>query len=609
MNCYSSLSIFSAGERASRESGLFVARYCRSIFSLSLTAFVGLVAVSPAWSLTVTAPENTVVAAGRDYATEVLADPWDFDGPGDIDIFELRQLTNPTFSGGVLRATTTGADSNIWMIFQGVPSAFNLTRGALYPIDNSRYTHLSLKMRLSMNNGSELPGSNRQMDAFFYEDENAIPDKRFGRTDFNRFPDNQWHIISIDLTDPDNIGNNSNFLWTDFPQIEGFRIDPSGSLAGVDVELDWARLTRDPGADTEVTVAWTDASAPVDIFAVDGDDAALLLAQDVPGNSATVRLAGLAPGEYRIEVDDGTGRQPSPGVVTVNTPPRLLFDQPDVRGADGQAYGAAINGNDWQSLDSGDIDRVINVTSLDFANPSGTLYGRPTGNDPTIVFFTPDAVDTDLYRALCYTLEVAGPRDIFAGSVARLFWGDSLSNLFTGDDIVVQPGVNEYCIGDMRDLPLEGGSTGDWQGIVQWFRLDPHEFPLNGDCPASGSPEQCRDFRLHSITLAPFDAATPEFTLEWSALDIASGSEIDLLLDPDRNPDNGNEVVIATGIAAQTSGSLNFDFSTLGVSSGEYWVLGIISDGINTNQRYSGGPLRLSGMVDDVIFSDGFESP
>jgi len=603
------LIIFSVKELVSREFGLLLARYCQSIFSLSLTVVFGLVAISPAWSLTVTAPENTVVAAGRDYATEVLADPWDFDGPGDVDIFELRQLTDPTFSGGVFRATTTGADSNIWMIFQGVPSALNLTRGALHPIDNSRYTHLSLKMRLSMNDASGLPGSNRQTNAFFYEDENAIPDERFGFTRFLPFPDNQWHIVSIDLSDPNNIGNNSNLLWTVFPQVEGFRIDPSAGLAGVDVELDWARLTRDPGADTEVTVSWTDASAPVDIFAVDADGAALLLAQDVSGTSATVQLAGLAPGDYIIEVDDGTGRQPSPGVVTVNSPPRLVFEQPDVRGADDQAYGAAINGNDWQSLDSGDIDRVINVTSLDFANPAGTLYGRPTGNDPTIVFFTPDAVDTGLYRAVCYTLEVAGPRDIGAGSVARLFWGDSLSNPFTGDDIVVQPGVNEYCIGDMRDLPLEGGSTGDWQGTAQWFRLDPHEFPLSGNCPGSGSPEQCRDFRLHSITLAPFDVATPQFTLEWSALDIAPGSEIDLLLDPDRNPANGNEVVIATDIAAQASGSLNFDFSTLGVASGEYWVLSIISDGINTNQRYSGGPLRLAGMVDDVIFSDGFEQP
>lgn len=591
-----------------RNSGFFMARYCRSAFPSALMILVGVVGISPAWSLTVTAPENTVVAAGGDYATEVLADPWDFDAPGDIEIAELRQLTDPTFSGGVLRATTTGADSNIWMIFQGVPSAFNLTRGALYPIDNSRYTRLSLKMRLSMNNGSSLSGSNRQMNAFFYEDENAIPDERFGFTGFNRFPDNEWHIVQIDLTDPDNINPNG-FLWTDFPQIEGFRIDPSAGLAGVDVELDWARLTRPSDAASEVTVSWTDASAPVDIFAVDGDGAALLLAQGISGNSATASLAGLAPGDYRIEVDDGTGRQPSPGIVTVNTPPRLLFDQPDVRGADEQAYGVANNGNDWQSLDSGDIDRVINVTNLDFANPAGTLYGRPISNDPTIVFFTPDSVDTNLYRAVCYTLEIAGPRDIREGSVARIFWGDSLSNLFTGDDIVVQAGVNEYCIGDMRDLPLEGGSTGDWQGAPQWFRLDPHEFPLTGGCPGSGSPEQCRDFRLHSITLAPFDAATPEFTLEWSALDIAPDSEIDLLLDPDRNPDNGNEVLIATSIAAQASGSLNFDFSTLGVSSGEYWVLGIISDGINTNQRYSGGPLRLSGMVDEVIFSDGFESP
>jgi len=581
----------------------------RSIFRGLFAVPLGLVFSLPTWSLEVTAPEGGVIAAGRDYATEVLAAPWDFDGPGDIERAELRQLTDPVFSGGVLRATTTGPDSNVWMIYQGVPSALNLTTGALTPIDTSRYSRLSLKMRLSMNDGSTLSGSNRQMNAFFYEDENAIPDERFGFTRFTPFPDDEWHIVEIDLTDPDSIGNQSNFLWTDFSQAEGFRVDPTAGLAGVDVEIDWVRLTAPPAIDTAVTVSWTGAANPVDIFAVDADGAALLLEQAVGGSSTSVSLAVLAPGDYRIEVDDGTGRQPSPGLVTVNTPPRLVFEQPDIRGAEDRAYGTTVNGNDWQSLDSGDIDRVINVTNLDFSNPGGTLYGRPTSNDPSVVFFTPDAVDTALYRAVCYTLEIAGPRDIGAGSVARLFWGDSLSNLFTSEDIVVQAGVNEYCIGDMRDVPLEGGTLGAWQGIQQWFRLDPHEFPLSGGCPAVGATEQCRDFRVHGITLAPFDGATPEFTLEWSALDIAPGTEIDLLLDPDRNADNGNEVVIATGIAAQASGNLPFDFSTLGISAGEYWVLGIISDGIDTNRRYAGGPLRLDGIIDNIVFDDGFELP
>ena len=602
------MTIFSAVRLVWRESGLFTAGYWRVSFLLGSLIVAGLVGASPAWSLEVTAPENTVVAAGGDYATEVLADPWDFDGPDDIEIAELRQLTSPTFTGDVFRATTTGADSNIWMVYQGVPSAFNLTRGARSPIDNSRYIRLSLKMRLSMNDGSTLEGANRKQNAYFYEDENAIPGDRFGFTRFNTFLDNQWHIIETDLSDPDNINSNG-FLWTDFPQVEGFRIDPTAGLAGVDVELDWVRLTRAPAAGNEVTVTWSDEAGPVDIFAEDGDGAALLLAEAASGGSAAVSLSALAPGEYRIEVDDGVEREQSPGIVTVNSPPRMLFQQPDVRGAEDQAYGAAVNGNDWQFLDSGDIDRVLNVTNLDFGNPTGTLYGRPTSNDPSVVLFTPDAVDTDRYRAVCYTLEIAGPRDIREGSVARLFWGDSLNNLNTGDDIVVQSGVNEYCVGDMRDLPLEGGSLGAWQGTPQWFRLDPHEFPPSGSCPDSGSPEQCRDFRLHSITLAPFDAASPEFTLEWHALDIAPGSEIDLLLDPDRNPENGNEVVIATGIAAQTSGDLPFDFSTLGVSPGEYWVLGVISDGLNTNSRYAGGPLTLSEIVDDVIFSNGFELP
>ena len=606
MNCYSSLNIFSAEELVSRESGLFVARYCRSIFSLSLTVVVGLVAISPAWSLTVTAPENTVVAAGRDYATEVLADPWDFDGPGDIDIFELRNLTDPTFSGGVLRATTTGADSNIWMIFQGVPSAFNLTRGALNPIDNSRYKHLSLKMRLSMNNESELPGSNRQMNAFFYEDENAIPDERFGFTRFLPFPDNEWHIVRIELSDPDNI-DDSRFLWTDFEQVQGFRIDPSGGLAGVDVELDWARLTRNPGADAEATVSWSDAAGPVDIFAVDADGAALLLREGAGGDSAVVSLAALAPGDYRIEVDDGTERQQSPGIVTVNNPPIVRFRRPDVRGDTAMNYGQAVNGNGWESLDYGDIDRVLNITDLTFSNPSDTLYGRPTSNDPSVVFFTPDAIDTSIFQALCFTLEVAGPRNVQAGSVARVFWGDSLTNLSTSEDIVVQTGVNENCI-DLREIPLEGGGMNDWQGIQQWFRLDPHEFTPADSCPASGTAEECRDFRFHEATLSPFDSANPDFTIEWDALNLGSGAEIDLFLDPDTDAENGNEITIAEDIVAEPSGSLQFDFSTLGATAGDYWILGVIFDGRNVNQRHSGGPLRLGVAVEDIIFFDGFET-
>lgn len=580
----------------------------RSTFRALFSVPLGLAFSLPAWALEVTAPEGGVIAAGRDYATEVLADPWDLDGPGDIALAELKHLTDPDFTGGVLRATTTGADSNVWMTFQGVPSAFNLTRGSLYPIKTARYTHLSVKMRLSMNDGSELPNPNRQMNAFFFEDENAISDGRFGFTRFLAFPDDQWHIVSVDLRDPDNIHSKSSFLWTDFEQVEGFRVDPSGGLAGVDVEIDWVRLTRVPATDTEVTVSWTGAANPVDIFAVDADGAALLLRQGVGGSSTVVSLAALAPGDYRIEVNDGAERQQSPGLVTVNNPPIVRFRQPDVRGDTAMNYGQAANGNSWASLDSGDIDRVLNVNALSFSNPSGTLYGRPTSNDPSVVFFTPDAIDTGVFRALCYTLEIAGPRNIRDGSVARALWGDSLSNLSTSEDIVVQSGVNEYCI-DLREIPLEGGGASDWQGTQQWFRLDPHEFTPSGSCPSSGTAAECRDFRFHGVTLAPFDKANPTFTLEWDALNLGTGAEIDLFLDPDEDAENGNEIIIAQGIVAQSSGSLEFDFSTLNADAGDYWILGVISDGRNVNRRHSGGPLRLGAVVSDVIFIDGFESP
>lgn len=558
--------------------------------------------------LTVTAPGSAVVAAGSDYATEVLGDPWDMDGPGDIVLAELRQLTDPAFAGGVLQATATGPDANLWMIFQGVPSAFNLTRGSRHPIDPARYTRLSLKMRLSSSDGSPLSGSNRQMNAFFYEDENAIPDERFGFTRFLAFPDDAWHIVAIDLTDAANIGNQSDFEWTDFAAIEGFRVDPTGGLAGVDVELAWVRLTEPPGAEHAVTVSWSDADGPVDIFAVDSDGTALLLAHQVSGGTTAVPMSDLAPGEYRIEVDDGTGPVASPGLVTVNTPPLMRFIDPDIRGDIASAYGVSVNGNDWSSLDSGDIDRVINITNLTFSNPGGTLYGRPTSVDPSIVFFTPDAIDTDRFRLLCYTLEIEGARNIRDGSVARIFWGDSLNALSTSEDIVVQSGVNEYCVGDLREMKMEGGVANDWSGVRQWFRLDPHEFTPSGSCPESGTAPECRDFRVERVSLAPLDAADPSFRVRWQAEFFDADTLIDLFLDSDRNPGNGNEVRVASDIPAGNTGDMNIDFSSLGVPGGEYWMLGVVSDGLNTNMRYAGGPLRLSGIVDEVIFGNGFES-
>lgn len=608
MNYYSSMSIFSAGELVSRESGLFVARYCRSIFSLSLTAIVGLVSISPAWSLTVTAPGDTLVAAGRDYATEILANPWDFDGPGDIETAELRNLTAPTFSGGVLRATTTGPDANIWMIYQGVASAFNLTRGARHPIDNGRFTRLSLKMRLSMNDGSPLSGSNRQMNAFFYEDENAIPDERFGFTRFLPFPDDAWHIVAIDLTDPNNIGNQSDFLWTNFDSLEGFRIDPTAGLPGVDVELAWARLTEPASPENRIVVTWSDADGPVDIAAVDRDGASLLLAQQVAGNSADVALSDLAPGEYRIQVDDGNGPVSSPGLVSVAAPPLLHFTDPDIRGDTASAYGIAVNGNGWSSLDSGDIERVINVENLSYSNPAGTLYGRPTSVDPSVVFFTPDAIDSDRFRMLCYSLEVAGPRNIRDGSVARIFWGDSLNALSTSEDIVVQDGVNEYCVGDLRNMELESGVANDWTGVFQWFRLDPHEFTPSGGCPESGTPAECRDFRFHGVTLAPLDTADPSFFVQWRAENFDGDTTIDLFLDPDRDPNNGNEIPVSTDILATDPGSAAINFSGIGAAAGEYWLLGSISNSLSATLTYSSGPLRLASTIDDLIFADGFET-
>src|SRR5690606_29222912 len=108
---------------------------------------------------------------------------------------------------------------------------------------------------------------------------------------------------------------------------------------------------------------------------------------------------------------------------------------------------------------------------------SGSFAGRPTSGDPGVVFASaPHGIDANLYRTLCFTLQIEGGRDIGAGSVARVFWGSDFSHMSTSQDIIIDEGLNEYCVEDMASIPVVSGSLIPWSGTVALLRLDPHEF-------------------------------------------------------------------------------------------------------------------------------------
>ena len=107
--------------------------------------------------------------------------------------------------------------------------------------------------------------------------------------------------------------------------------------------------------------------------------------------------------------------------------------------------------------------------------------------------------------------------------------------------MIVYPGARDYVIGDVHDIPLEGQSVPNtvWQGNIGFFRFDPTELPYS-------VTEHFYDLRL-----APFDSADPNVTIKWLASDPDDNASIDLYLDPDTTPGNGNEWLIASGLHSE----------------------------------------------------------
>ena len=90
-------------------------------------------------------------------------------------------------------------------------------------------------------------------------------------------------------------------------------------------------------------------------------------------------------------------------------------------------------------------------------------------------------INPDLYRLVCFDLDVLAPTNIFH-SVARVLWfRDDVA--INGDDLVLKTtGEKRYCL-RMDSLQYEGGAAGaphpwransDGSGIY-YFRVDPHE--------------------------------------------------------------------------------------------------------------------------------------
>ena len=479
--------------------------------------------------MTITFPD--IIAAGPDYATDVLRDPWDMSNVEDVslDPGEVGGFANFTVNSGgngLAGGTTAITDAGVMFLSRGIYGTVNaLKSGFSFPIDTASYQKLSVRLSDSG------PGENPQVYWFPKQSGEASPEE-FG---VRFLPPTKpgFSILVTSLGPPDT----QTTPWTSAP-MRGFRIDPNSDNAGNDMFFDWIRLTcadNSPCA-TMNTASWTGGSGDALVEVLDAGGTVLNVAPTptVSGTSLSWNTGILPPGNYTLRVT--RGGDVGTKAFRVNTPPTIAVTDPSrTSGAD---YATAVLGNAWDMSTANDIAGSTNVDPITFSG--GQLHGTNTNGDPAIALLdhtnNSQPIDTSRYRYFTYRMQVDGPVDIANGSVSRIFWGSGPSaggaEITTTRDIVAFAGMRNYTL-DLASLSVgvtggleESGAQEIWTtNNKRQLRFDPHEFAA------------ARPFHIDDVKLTANPESYGTYTLHWAGADADAGdaATVNLYYDDDRN--------------------------------------------------------------------------
>jgi hypothetical protein len=527
----------------------------------------------------------TRLAAGPDYATEVLGDPWDMCNAEDMSLrpderigfSSFSFLTGPCRAGGTTMAVNGTNDSSVMMLSPGMYDvALNPGRnGRNFPIDSSKYQTLSFKLNSNVTENPEI--------WWYHNPINHPSGPGFGgRAAPRTSPGTQ--IVVADLTQSLASGS----PWTS-GVVRGLRIDPNTLNAVENMFLYWVRLTpaASSGLAAKQTITWNGSGAAAITVRDNSDGTVFPVISNLSANSYLWNYGVLAPGSYTLTVTNASGS--GSATFSINNPPSIQLTNPSE--TSGDDYATTVLGNAWDMSGGSDIQLtgLDNLTGISFSG--GVLNATNTTADPivTLLYNTNNSVpiDTTRFRYLTYRLQVDGPYDLLAGSVARVIWSSQVSSpAAISQDIIVVPGMNSYTV-DLAPLStapdggLEPGGSGEtWTAAPKrYLRFDPHEFPT------------ARTFHIDDVKLTAKPVAASSFTIRFVGTDAdADATTVSLYYDVDTNPSNG-KTLIASNVPASAG---QFVWNTGAVARGEYYIYAEASDGIQVIGRYSTVPVVLN---------------
>lgn len=407
---------------------------CRALFVLVVLVTTMLVTVPQAvraqagLSLAVIQPDGTAdkIAAGRDYATETLGDPWDMDNAEDFNLNESLNVSGAAYAGGTFSCTAATNDPNLFLLDPGLGGTQRNGRtGRYFPIDTTTYRYFTIRMNVSVASS---------MQVFWFTGSSFV--SNFAASSFVQTTPG-WRIYTIDLATTTIVAGDVG-SWAGQPAT-GLRLDHTAA-SGSTVQIDWVRLTANGDASTTYTTAFVPndpgSNAVINMY-LDGDSdfnngtierIATGLREDT-ANTAPVELSKYAPGNYFVH-----GRM-------------------------SRDYATMVFDDQWDMSNAGD---VVFTSGMSGATVSGGVFTATSStSDPFFNLNIPVStqIDAAVYRSVSFQLTLS------SASTAQVFWQTADNVVHPSAPFAASAGSNIYSV--------NLGADPTWAGQIKLFRIDP----------------------------------------------------------------------------------------------------------------------------------------
>ena len=500
------------------------------------------------------------ISEGNDFATRVLALPWDMNGPPYPDFpTAFTNVDRPSFvaNGVTWNMTATNNDPNVWLHWSSIIDTQEVLRlGDKYPIDTSLYKLLSFQL---CNNS----GANNFANVYWMYDKSPHLNPNNGITQyFVTKPGCRVYVLHL----PESV--NYQGTWTGQPL--ALRIDPA--TVQMNFQMDWARLTTRDTSNV-VPLNWTGATPNSTLYFYLSSTAcgtngyfvgtasaggsgngtfnwgATLQDDPEQNTQAGAKLPipeSFEPGNYYVyALENNTGTPIcSGGTLKIHKAPLLTeFLSPST--FSGQDFATTVLNDAWGMSEPTDVKLTLGVVDLQFNNGIADIWTNI--DDPQLyLLYNDNTINASLYKYVTFSFFVEGDNPFAAGGVQRLLWwytGPAIDAMTT-EDMILYEGWQRYSF-DLSTGPMEPGSS--WGGFPKVFRFDPIEMPI----PAL----MHLDYLL--LTTENYVQQGNTFEINYTTSP-ATGVTVSFYYDTDKNPGNGRTPITTGNSLAHPLGGNNF---------------------------------------------------